>query len=86
MGREQGQIEFDMKKAVSGAADPDLRAEYDFARGVRGKYARRFAQGANVVVLEPDVAKAFPSSEVVNRSLRALAALLRQQRKALAPK
>ena len=75
-----------MKKAVSGAADPDLRAEYDFARGVRGKYARRFAQGANVVVLEPDVAKAFPSSEVVNRSLRALATLLRQQRKALAPK
>ncbi len=50
-----------MKKAVSGAADPDLRAEYDFARGVRGKYARRFAQGANVVVLEPDVAKAFPA-------------------------
>ncbi|MGD0262622.1 MAG: hypothetical protein ABSD29_22890 [Verrucomicrobiota bacterium] len=75
-----------MKKAVGKAADPDLWAEYDFAGGVRGKYARRFAQGANVVVLEPDVAKAFPSSEIVNRSLRALAALLRQQRKALASK
>jgi hypothetical protein len=74
-----------MKKAASKAADADLRAEYEFAGGVRGKYARRFAQGTNVVVLEPDVAKAFPSSEVVNRSLRALAALLRQQRKALAP-
>jgi hypothetical protein len=75
-----------MKKAANEAAGADLRAEYDFAGGVRGKYARRFAQGANVVVLEPDVAKAFPRSEVVNRSLRALAVLLRQQRKALAPK
>ena len=86
MGREQGHIEPDMKKAASKAADPDLRAEYDFAGGVRGKYARRFAQGANVVVLEPDVAKTYPSSEVVNRSLRALGVLLRQQRKTLAPK
>ena len=75
-----------MKKPSAKSADKDLRAEYDFSRGVRGKYFRRYHRGANVVVLEPDVAKAFPSSEVVNRSLRALAVLLRQQRKALAPK
>ena len=63
-----------------------MRAEYDFSRGVRGKYARRYAQGTNVVVLEPDVAKAFPSAESVNRSLRALANIIRQQKKALASK
>ena len=61
-----------------------MREEYDFARGVRGKYARRFAQGTNVVVLESDVAKVFPSSETVNRSLRALAGIIQQREKILA--
>ena len=50
--------------------------EYDFSQGERGKYARRYAQGTNVVVLEPDVAKAFPNSKVVNISLRGI---IRQQ-------
>jgi len=59
-----------------------MRAEYDFSRGVRGKYARRHAQGTNVVVLEPDVAEVFPSAEAVNRSLRALAGIIRQHGKA----
>lgn len=75
-----------MKKKGSKSADPDLRAEYDFRRGQRGKYARRYAQGSNVVLLEPDVAKVFPSAEAVNSSLRALAVLIRQQSKVLAPK
>jgi hypothetical protein len=75
-----------MKKKPNKSADPGLLAEYDFSRGVRGRYARRYAQGANVVVLEPDVAKAFPNSAAVNSSLRALAALLRQQSKVLATK
>ena len=47
-----------------------MRDEYDFSHGVRGKYARRFAQGTNVVVLEPDVAKVFSNSKAVNVSLR----------------
>jgi len=47
-----------------------MRDEYDFSRAVRGKYARRYAQGANVVVLEPDVAKVFSNSKAVNLSLR----------------
>jgi hypothetical protein len=47
-----------------------MRNEYDFSNGMRGKYARRYAQGTNLVVLEPDVAKAFPNSKVVNASLR----------------
>ena len=58
-----------------------MRAEYDFSRGQRGKYARRYAQGANVIVLEPDVAKAFPTAALVNESLRALAAIIRRQQK-----
>ena len=49
-----------------------MRDEYDFSRGERGKHARRYAKGANVVVLEPDVAKAFPNSKQVNASLRKL--------------
>jgi hypothetical protein len=44
--------------------------EYNFSQGERGKYARRYAQGTNVVVLEPDVAKVFSSSKSVNASLR----------------
>jgi len=44
----------------------ELLREYDFSQGVRGKYARRYARGTNVVVLEPDVTKAFPNAEAVN--------------------
>lgn len=50
--------------------DSDLRDEYDFSAGVRGKYAKRFAEGSNVVVLEPDVAAKIGSAEEVNRILR----------------
>ena len=48
-----------------------MRAEYDFSKGVRGKYHKRLLkEGSNVVVLEPDVAKAFPDSASVNEALR----------------
>jgi hypothetical protein len=50
--------------------DSELREEYDFSKGVRGKYAKRFAEGSNVVVLEPDVAAKIGSAEDVNRILR----------------
>jgi len=63
-----------------------MREEYDFSRGVRGKYARRFAQGTNVVLLESDVAKVFPSAKAVNSSVRALASIIRQRERALAAK
>jgi hypothetical protein len=75
-----------MKKANSKPTESLMRDEYDFSRGTRGKYARRFVQGTNVVVLESDVAKVFPNSEVVNSSLRALAGIIRQQKKVLAAK
>ncbi len=57
----------------------DLAAEYDFSGGVRGKYARRYVQGTNVVVLEPDVAEAFHSPSQVNEALRGLARLIHRQ-------
>jgi hypothetical protein len=47
-----------------------MRDKYDFSKGVRGKYAKRYAEGTNVVLLEPEVAKAFPTSEAVNKALR----------------
>ena len=59
-----------MKKAPKGKTDPDMLDEYDFSKGVRGKYATRYAQGTNVVVLAPDVAAVFPNSESVNAALR----------------
>jgi hypothetical protein len=52
--------------------DDDMRPEYDFSDGVRGKYAKRFAEGTNIVVLDPDVAEQFKTSEDVNKALREL--------------
>ena len=52
--------------------DDEMKPEYDFSKGTRGKYAKRFDKGTNVVVLAPDVAKAFPDSDTVNETLRAL--------------
>jgi hypothetical protein len=59
--------------------DPEMLDEYDFSEGVRGKYAGRFAQGANVIVLDPDVAEVFPDSESVNAALRVLAGIIQHK-------
>lgn len=53
----------------------EMRAEYDFRGGLRGKYAKRYHQGSNIVVLEPDVAEWFPNSEAVNQALRTLVSI-----------
>lgn len=50
----------------------EMRAEYDFSGGERGKYAKRLGAGGTMVVLEPDVAAAFPTGADVNRALRAI--------------
>jgi hypothetical protein len=50
----------------------ETRDDYDFSKGRRGKYARRYAEGTNVVVLAPDVAKVFRTAKKVNASLRRL--------------
>ena len=49
-----------------------MRQEYDFSSGIRGKYLPRLSKGANVVVLDRDMAKVFPSSKAVNDALRGL--------------
>ena len=63
-----------MKRASRKPAG-ELRRQYkrsDFGPLVRGKYARRLAETTNVVVLEPEVAKAFPNDRAVNQALRKL--------------
>jgi hypothetical protein len=52
-------------------SEPEMRSEYDFSGAVRGKYYKRYLEGTNVVVLEPDVAKRFKNSASVNKVLRA---------------
>ena len=59
-----------MKKATR--EKDEMRDHYDFSGGVRGKYAQRYAEGTNVVLLDPDVAKMFPDRESVNEALRAV--------------
>ena len=59
--------------------DDDLLPEYDFSGAVRGKYYERYRQGTNVILLDPDVAETFKDSESVNRALRLLVSLARQE-------
>ncbi len=48
----------------------EMLDEYDFSQAVIGKYAKQYAEGTNIVVLDPDVAKVFPDSAAVNQALR----------------
>ena len=60
------------KKPRSKRAAVEMRPEYDFSAGVRGKYVDRYRAGTNVVLLEPELTQAFPDSRSVNDALRAL--------------
>ena len=62
-----------------------MRTEYDFSNGARGKYADRYRQGANVVLLEPELVAAFPDSKSVNDALRALLAIATRTQKRKRP-
>ena len=62
--------------------DPDMLEEYDFSGGIRGKYAKRYAEGTNVVVLDPDVAEYFSDHEAVNEALRGLTKIIKRRKKA----
>jgi len=60
---------------VESEEDDDLQPEYDFSQmegGVRGKYVERYRQGTNLVLLDPDIAAAFPDAKAVNDALRLL--------------
>ena len=58
----------------------EILPQYDFSRASRNKYASRYAAGSAVVVLEPDVAAAFPNSGAANEALRALAGIIQKHR------
>jgi hypothetical protein len=71
-----------MKKTNPPLID-DMRPEYDFASmkgGIRGKYARRARAGTNIVLIEPEVAEAFPTEEAVNEALKGVLSTTRAVR------
>src|SRR5207247_2088740 len=70
-GRNDGIMKAPDSRRRRGDAD-DMRPEYDFSRGIRGKYAERFAHASNVVVLDPDIAAEFRTARDVNKALRGL--------------
>ena len=61
--------------------DRDMLEEYDFSKGIQGKYVKKYAEGTNVVVIEPDVAKFFPDHDSVNQALRSLAEIIKRRKK-----
>lgn len=73
-GDSHARSEWHMKKKSKGEKPNDLRTEYDLRDllrdGVQGKYAERYREGTNLVLLDPEVAKAFPTEEAVNEALR----------------
>ena len=69
-----------MKKASMKTADQDI-PEFkrdQLGKGVRGKYLKHFMQGSNVVVLQPEIQKAFPTSEAVNKALASMLAFAQE--------
>ena len=63
--------------------EDEVRPEYDFSKmkgGVRGKYAERYRTGTNVVLLDPNVAQVFPTSDSVNEALRLLVQISQRQK------
>ena len=60
------------KAKTKKVANGEMRPEYDFSKAVRGKYYTRVMQGSNVIILDPDVAAMFATSQAVNEALRNL--------------
>lgn len=61
-----------MKSVQKKRSERPLRKEYDFRTAVVGKYAKQYAEGTNVILLDADMAAAFPDSKSVNEALRSL--------------
>lgn len=59
--------------------DPDILEEYDFSKGIRGKYTKRYAEGTNIVAIDPDISEYFPDQESVNSSLRSLMSIIKRR-------
>jgi hypothetical protein len=69
-----------MKSGQKKRSETPMRKEYDFSGGVVGKYAKRYAAGTNLVLLDPDVAGVFPDSKSVNEALRSLVRIVERRR------
>jgi hypothetical protein len=67
-----------MSQKVNPEGDEDILPEYDFSQGVRGKHYEAYRTGTNVIFLEPDLAKVFTDSASVNRVLRLLLNLAKE--------
>jgi hypothetical protein len=79
--REEIMKKLPSKGVATDRVDADeILPEYDFKRGSPNKFASRYAAGSAVIVLEPDVAAAFPSSGEANEALRALAGIIQKHR------
>ena len=63
--------------------DPDMLEEYAFSKGLQGKYSRKYSEGTNVVVIDPDVAEFFPDHDSVNQALSSLTEIIKKQKKPL---
>ncbi|MEW6618497.1 MAG: hypothetical protein AB1422_03985 [bacterium] len=60
--------------------DRDMLEEYDFSKGIQGKYVKKYCEGTNVVVIDTDVIKFFPDHESVNQALRSLIDIIKRQK------
>jgi hypothetical protein len=68
-----------MKHKSKSEPDGEMRDEYDFSRGVRGKFYQEYTKGTNIVLLDADVAEVFHDSETVNQALRTLITIAKNQ-------
>ena len=64
--------------------DPDMLEEYDFSKGVRGKYSKKYKKGTNVVVIDSDVAEFFSDENSINEVLRSLIPIIKKREKRIA--
>ena len=76
-----------MKKNIAAkAGEWEMRKEYDFSNVRPNKYAKKYTEGTNIVIIEPDLIKFFPDSESVNSALRALVSIFPKSRPKRKPK
>lgn len=64
-----------MKK---GNKSEEMLKEYDFSKGIRGKYSKRYAEGTNIVKIDPDIFEYFPDQKSVNEALRNLVKIIKK--------
>ncbi|MCP3874700.1 MAG: hypothetical protein GY699_16300 [Desulfobacteraceae bacterium] len=64
--------------------DQKIQKEYDFSTGVRGKYTKKYQEGTNVIIIDPDVAEFFSDEGSINDILRSLIPVIKNQEKKIA--